>query len=266
MVIIKRIFVILVVFSLVFSLNYLFNNFVTAHNEDRELKNVEKFEKKTQKELEKLEKKALKISDDDDDEDDDEDEEDNDEKVFRIKNEGRNIFNLGQIKNSLTINPNGNIVFNNGNIESIGTNSFTAKIWGITYTVNVSSLTQIIDAANIGVSLSISDFKVGDKVDVRGATTESSPTTIDAKVVRNRSGVSRGREDAIVRIQRQIDEFLRRINELLGITSPTPTPTTSATPTPTATPSPTVTPSPTPTATPSPTATPTATPSPTPTP
>lgn len=69
---------------------------------------------------------------------------------------------------TLIISDNGNVIAKGMTVKSVGSGSFTASIWGITYTVN--SGTTVV---------------VGDFADVLGKISSSSPLTINARLVQD---------------------------------------------------------------------------------
>ena len=94
---------------------------------------------------------------------------------------------------TLNIGGDGSFLSRGMVVTGVGTNSFTAAIWGITYTVNWSgNLSQPFefffrrDAANV-TSTPATQLKVGDEVGVAGMVSTASSLTVNATVVRDYS-------------------------------------------------------------------------------
>jgi hypothetical protein len=76
-------------------------------------------------------------------------------------------------------------------VTSVGTNSFQAQVWGITYTVNWSGhLVQFFFRNKEGVTSTPEQVSVGDEVGVSGKINSASPLVINADVVRDYSLVN----------------------------------------------------------------------------
>jgi len=93
---------------------------------------------------------------------------------------------------TLQIGANGNFLARGMTVTSVGTNSFQAQVWGITYTVNWSGNLNTLEfwfrynRAN-GSSTPSTQLQVGDEVGVSGTVSSSSPMTVNANVVRDYS-------------------------------------------------------------------------------
>lgn len=94
---------------------------------------------------------------------------------------------------TLQIDSNGNITIHGLTVTSVGTNTLTGTIWGMTYTVNYNSSTSgyggfqfYFRNGNVG-SFNASQIQVGDQLGIQGSITASSPSTIQAQTVRNYS-------------------------------------------------------------------------------
>lgn len=93
----------------------------------------------------------------------------------------------------LQIGPNGNFLARDLIVQSVGSNSFTGTVWGITYTVNVSSSTNgrrpdfYLRGGNSGGTFSLSQLLAGDQLGVTGQVATSSPLVVNADVVRDYS-------------------------------------------------------------------------------
>lgn len=73
-----------------------------------------------------------------------------------------------------------------GTVESIGENQLTVRsVDGKVYTVNISDKTKLV--RRFGGKSSLSEFSVGDEVNVIGKFTDENQTTIEAVLIRNLS-------------------------------------------------------------------------------
>ena len=97
---------------------------------------------------------------------------------------------------TLTIGANGQFLARGMTVTSIGTNSFRAEVWGITYTVNWSGSVSSVNNPfefwfrfNKGTATTTpaAQLAVGDEVGVSGSVSTSSPLTVNASVVRDYS-------------------------------------------------------------------------------
>lgn len=79
----------------------------------------------------------------------------------------------------LQVNPNGKILLR-GTVTATTSDTLTLKSWGGSWSVKVSSNTEILPKG-----ASIADFKQGDFVGVEGSVSTSADFTIDARVVRD---------------------------------------------------------------------------------
>lgn len=96
---------------------------------------------------------------------------------------------------SLTIGPNGAFLARGMTVTSVGTNSFQASVWGITYTVNWSGALSAYgpfefwfryQRAN-ATTTPTQQLAVGDEVGVSGTVASGTPLTVNANVVRDYS-------------------------------------------------------------------------------
>lgn len=126
---------------------------------------------------------------------------------------------------SLTINPNGEFKLNGGVVATIpatGNPSFTVKSWGITFTVNYSTLTNF--RTQNGTML-ISELHVGDIVNIQGKIDTNG--VVLATRVENLSIASNGQN---TQLRNQINALIEKLNLLLGkaglppVAAPTTTP------------------------------------------
>ena len=125
---------------------------------------------------------------------------------------------------SLTINPNGEFKLNGGVVVTIpatGNPSFTVKSWGITFTVNYSTLTNL--RVQNGAML-ITELHVGDIVNIQGKIDANG--VVLATRVENLSIAS---SEQNVQLRNQINALIERLNLLLGKAGlpPVATPTTT---------------------------------------
>ena len=96
---------------------------------------------------------------------------------------------------TLSIGANGQFLSRGMVVTSVGTNSFQAQVWGVTYTVNWSgSLNPYGNEfefwfryGSAGTSTLSQQLKVGDEVGVAGSVSAASPLTVNATVVRDYS-------------------------------------------------------------------------------
>ena len=97
---------------------------------------------------------------------------------------------------TVQIDSNGNVTVHGMTITSVGTNTFTGSVWGITYAVNYSGTAttgngrghfEFLLRGGNSTAVSTSQIQVGDVVGVQGSVTQSSPSVITAQVVRNYS-------------------------------------------------------------------------------
>lgn len=153
------------------------------------------------------------------------------EHAFENNSSADNGMGNGQQPASLTINPNGNVNLNSAIVVTApgAGNSFSVKIWGLTFVVNFDSTTQLTGQ---GGSISASDIQVNDKVSVAGTTSDSTPGVIQARQLKDHTVASRnvGGSDELTRIRAQIQMLMDKLNELLaraGGTPITPTPTST---------------------------------------
>ena len=93
---------------------------------------------------------------------------------------------------TVQIGSDGSILIHGMTVTLIGTNTFTGTVWGITYTVDYSSSTtggrnrfQFYLRGGNSASINASQIQVGDVLGVQGTVTQSSPTVIQAQVLRN---------------------------------------------------------------------------------
>ena len=92
---------------------------------------------------------------------------------------------------TLQINPGGHFVAHGMTVTSVGTNSFQAQIWGITYTINVGannasgSEPEFFLRVKGGGKFDITQLKVGDEVNASGKIDASAPLVVNADVVRD---------------------------------------------------------------------------------
>ena len=94
---------------------------------------------------------------------------------------------------TVDITANGGITVHGMTVTSVGTNTFTGTVWGITYTVNYSTVTgnngrfQFLLRNGNSVDLNASQIVVGDEVGVQGTVSSGAPLVIQAQTVRDYS-------------------------------------------------------------------------------
>ncbi len=90
---------------------------------------------------------------------------------------------------SLSIGPNGSFLGRGMTVTSVGTNTFQAQVWGITYTVNWSGNlpTFYLRGGNTATSTPSEQLQVGDEVGVMGKVDPSAPLVVNANIVRDYS-------------------------------------------------------------------------------
>jgi hypothetical protein len=97
---------------------------------------------------------------------------------------------------TLSIGPNGSFLARGMTVISIGTDSFQASVWGITYTVNWSGASSLSASPfefwfrhgrASATSTPTQQLAMGDEVGVSGAVASSSPLIVNASVVRDYS-------------------------------------------------------------------------------
>ncbi len=96
---------------------------------------------------------------------------------------------------TIQIGANGSILIHGLTVTSVGTNTFTGTVWGITYTVNYSPSTtsgafKFLLRGGNAASFNSSQIQVGDQIGVEGTISASSPMVIQGQIVRNYSIVN----------------------------------------------------------------------------
>lgn len=163
---------------------------------------------------------------------------------------------------TLTINPRGHARITGGTVTAVASDIVTVDIWKIAFSVHKMPDTKVFAGGK--KELTFEQIAVGDRVDVVGQLDETKSAFIHAKSIHDRTQIGKINEDERSRIQKLIDELLKRLRELRGepshTTSPSPSPSSSPTSSPS--PSPGVSPSPSPSTSPSPSVSPSPSPSP----
>lgn len=142
----------------------------------------------------------------------------------------------------LQINPSGRFLGRGMMVQSIGSDSFTAKVWGITFTVKVNNETEfLLKGGNRGgnrgdIVFGLGQLQAGDELGVSGWVDANQSMIVNADVVRNysvvvqrakmmkeemggedkRSKIAEGLRNQIEQILKRIEELQKRINERLG--------------------------------------------------
>lgn len=181
-----------------------------------------------------------------------------DEKEFTFSKES---FERGAPA-TLTINPRGHARITGGTVTAVASDIVTVDIWKIAFSVHKMPDTKVFAGGKR--ELTFEQIAVGDRVDVVGQLDEMKSGFIHAKSVHDRTQISRTNEDERGRLQKLIDELLKRLRELRGELPPLTSPSPSLSPSPTSSPSPSpsVSPSLSPSVSPSPSASPSSSPSP----
>lgn len=121
-----------------------------------------------------------------------------------------------KIKQSLEINPNGQVQLRNAKVESFGSTSVMVKVWGHAFTVEVTSETKLRGHGEGRIEMA--DVKVGDLVDVKGVMNEDTGV-ITARELRDDSARSRAnaeREGKILEIRKIIEGLKKQLEGLIG--------------------------------------------------
>ncbi len=99
----------------------------------------------------------------------------------------------------LQVGPSGSFLARDLIVQSIGTNSFTGSVWGVTYTIDTASSTTgggigfgfepefFLRGGENGGAFNLGQLQVGDQLGVSGSVASSSPRVVDATVIRNYS-------------------------------------------------------------------------------
>jgi hypothetical protein len=88
---------------------------------------------------------------------------------------------------TLSIGAKGQFLGRGMTVTSVGTNSFQASVWGITYTVNWSGEFWFRYGRANATSTPAQQLAVGDEVGVSGTVASSSPLVVNANAVRDYS-------------------------------------------------------------------------------
>lgn len=93
---------------------------------------------------------------------------------------------------TVDIGPDGSVLIHGLTVTSVGTNTFTGTVWGITYTVNYSGSVagrnfRFLLRNGNGSTVDANQIQVGDTIGMQGSITASQPTVIQAQIVRNYS-------------------------------------------------------------------------------
>ncbi len=103
------------------------------------------------------------------------------------------------LPSQLQVGPDGNFMARNLIVQSVSGNSFTASVWGVTYTVNVGAAPAatantgtmmpefLLRSGKGGGQFDMSQVQVGDQLGVQGRVSTGSPLVVTANVVRNYS-------------------------------------------------------------------------------
>jgi hypothetical protein len=86
---------------------------------------------------------------------------------------------------SLSVNPQGNVVMQNAELTSVSGNTLKVKVWGMEWTVSTSDETRL--HARSGDRMKMEDLKVGDLLRVLCQTSAETPLACKARAVYDRS-------------------------------------------------------------------------------
>lgn len=88
----------------------------------------------------------------------------------------------------LQVNPGGHFLARGMIVQSVASGSFIGKVWGTTWTVNVTPRAELLLRDGKGVKVSsVEHLQVGDEVGVSGKIDPTHELTVNADVVRNYS-------------------------------------------------------------------------------
>lgn len=89
----------------------------------------------------------------------------------------------------LNINPPGHFLARGMEVVSVGANSFVGKVWGTTWTVDTTGLSEFIlrEGRLVRRVIDVSVLQPGDEVGVSGRVDPATPLVVKAQVVRNYS-------------------------------------------------------------------------------
>jgi hypothetical protein len=93
----------------------------------------------------------------------------------------------------LIINPGGQFVARGMRVVSIGSQSFTASVWGTTWTIVTSPTNQFLfrGGKGLGGPFDLNQIRVGDEVSVTGTVDSNQTLTVKARLVRDYSLLSK---------------------------------------------------------------------------
>jgi hypothetical protein len=118
----------------------------------------------------------------------------------------------GSAPKSLTISASGNVKITDAEVVSVGDETFTVKVWGISLKINTDSETKFL----VGKlrDWSFEEIKVGDKVDVLGEISEESGETL-ARLVNAKVSFPRIQNEEVARLRSIIEGLIRQLQEAL---------------------------------------------------
>lgn len=90
----------------------------------------------------------------------------------------------------LNINPPGHFLARGMEVISVGANSFVGKVWGTTWTIDTSGLSEFLlreEGGSVRRVIDVSVLQPGDEVGVQGRVDPATPLVVKAQVVRNYS-------------------------------------------------------------------------------
>ncbi|MEW5805285.1 MAG: hypothetical protein AB1721_00945 [Patescibacteria group bacterium] len=118
----------------------------------------------------------------------------------------------GRAVRSLVIAPTGNTKITDAEVVSVSGNNFTVKVWGLSLAVETNENTKFVVGRLRDWSLS--ELKVGDKVDIIGTIDEASGS-IKADLVNARISVPRIQNEEVLRLRSIIENLIRQLQEAL---------------------------------------------------
>ena len=121
-----------------------------------------------------------------------------------------------RVKQSLEINPNGQVQLRNAKVESVASTTLSVKVWGHVFAVAVVSETKLRGHGEGRIEMA--DVKVGDLVDVKGTMNEDTGV-ITARELRDDSARTRAdeeREGKISEIRKMIEGLKKQLEGLIG--------------------------------------------------
>lgn len=95
-----------------------------------------------------------------------------------------------RVQPKLQVEQNGRFLARGLIVQSVGVNSFTGTVWGVTYTVNINTAATpdfYLEKDNNARRFDFSQIRVGDEMGVSGWVSVSAPLVVNAQVLRDYS-------------------------------------------------------------------------------